>query len=287
VRSSMRWRLHIQRMLLFRPALLNYAMRRIPYVALRSEERTAIDKCFAHAAEVIRDISSARCTSQNWGWNAVWFLFQAVLIPLLGLYIDDRSNSSASCSPEAWQAQVETVVASLIRLRLWSPFVVPTLNGICRLHKVLESRSPRSRRRESDLAAVTPRLSSDLGVGHFGLKPSSGGDVNPNVNNAGDGTGQPPARLNVNFTPMALNIGSSPDQNMWDYIAWSDERVGTDFALAQFSATFSNAAITQYYDPSGHPALLDPYSVPFNFDDPTSQSYHSYQTYSPTSHPGS
>jgi hypothetical protein len=33
-----------QRILLYRPTLLSYAMRRVPYIALRSEERTAIEK---------------------------------------------------------------------------------------------------------------------------------------------------------------------------------------------------------------------------------------------------
>lgn len=280
MRSGMRWRLHVQRMLLFRPALLSYAMRRIPYVALRSEERTAVDKCFAHAAETIRDISSTKCTSQIWGWNAVWFLFQSVLIPLLGLYINDSSNTNASCSQEALQSQVEAVIASLIRMRPWSPFAIPTLNGVCRLHEArLGAESPsRSIRRDSGLTSVTTKT-ADRNA-DFVLKSPAAGEFDPQLNTERYLASQPHAVPHPN-SAMTFSMGNSPDQNMWDYITWSDERVGTDYALAQFNATFSNDTINQYYDNPGQPALMDPYSIGYNFDEQTSQSYHSYQPYPP------
>lgn len=240
IRSCMRWRVHVQRMLLFRPALLSYAMRRVPYVALRSDERRAVDKCFAHAAEAIHDISSAKCTSQIWGWSAVWFLSQAVLIPLLGLYINDSFNSNTSCGPTALLSKVEAVIASLIRMRPWGPFAVPTLNGVCRLHEaMLCTESSRNLRHGSKSKAVTTST-VELNADHIS---ESSADLT-----------------------MTSITGSSLDQNMWDYITWSDERLGADFPLAQFNATFSTDAINQYYAYSGEPDITNPYSMAYNFD---------------------
>ncbi|KAJ5827311.1 Major facilitator superfamily domain general substrate transporter [Penicillium robsamsonii] len=112
VRTVMRWRYYNHRMLLYRPTLLNYAMRRIPFMAIRVEERTAIQKCQEIAEISIQDISSTIKLNQMIGWNAVWMLFQATMVPLICL-----SAWVAEEDPTACKTQVETAMLTLGRMK--------------------------------------------------------------------------------------------------------------------------------------------------------------------------
>lgn len=118
VRTVMRWRFHNQRILLYRPVLLNFAMRQVPFIALQSEECTAIRKCCEIAEMSIHDISSTTELNQVVGWNAVWLLFQATMVPLICLSAGSTSTDSDSfASFEVCKAQVETALLALDRMR--------------------------------------------------------------------------------------------------------------------------------------------------------------------------
>ncbi|KAJ5568984.1 hypothetical protein N7450_011470 [Penicillium hetheringtonii] len=115
-RTVIQWRFHIQRMLLYRPKLLSYAMRRVPFMTLRMEERNAILKCLEIAETAIRTISKATRLNRMIGWNGVWFLFQAIMVPLVYLSTKstdyDPDGSFASC-----RTQVETAIMTIERLK--------------------------------------------------------------------------------------------------------------------------------------------------------------------------
>ncbi|KAL2839499.1 fungal-specific transcription factor domain-containing protein [Aspergillus pseudoustus] len=134
VRTVIRLRFHTQRMLLFRPTLLNQTMRRIPLIAIRADERTAIQRCRESAETVILDIAhTARAKNMNRmiGWNAVWFLFQATMVPLIclsgiGIFVESTDLEAAA---ESCKRLVETSILALGRMRPFSPTAGRTFEG--------------------------------------------------------------------------------------------------------------------------------------------------------------
>ncbi|KAL4863378.1 hypothetical protein BDV12DRAFT_206605 [Aspergillus spectabilis] len=119
VRTVMRWRFYNQRILLHRPILLNYAMRRVPFSAVRVEERAAIGKCHSNADLLIQDISGITELNQVIGWNAVWLLFQAAMIPLIILSTSPTDDDSPA-SFDTCKALVEAAILTLDRMRPYS-----------------------------------------------------------------------------------------------------------------------------------------------------------------------
>ncbi|OJD15851.1 hypothetical protein AJ78_03948 [Emergomyces pasteurianus Ep9510] len=207
-RTIMRWRYQNQRILLHRPVLLSYAMRRIPYVALRAEERSAIEKCRIVANETIRDISSATRLNKMTGWNAVWFIFQAALVPLLGLFIADNTVVDSTGTMDSCRAQVEIVMITLARMQLWSPAAIRTLEVVSRIFEAA-NRSHGESSSTRPAAPAEPPISTGQGT-----RPISHAE-------------QASLQNNKNAT-TPFNGDSGP--NMWDYLTWSDSSLWMGFA---------------------------------------------------------
>ncbi|KGO36724.1 Transcription factor, fungi [Penicillium expansum] len=196
VRTVMRWRFYNHRMLLYRPTLLNYAMRRVPFMAIRVEERTAIQKCQEIAAISIQDISLTTQLNQMIGWNAVWMLFQATMVPLICLSASVADNDSAA-SFEACKTQVETAMLTLGRMKPYGHTAGRSLEVISGIL-------------ESNLQA--PRA-SPLNASGDSLDPQS--FPPPSAFN----TGQQVARDRVSdWTATSFETLSS--QYMWEYLSW-------------------------------------------------------------------
>jgi hypothetical protein len=136
VRNIMRWRYILQRMSLYRPVLLTYAIRRAPYADLLEEDRSSIEKCIMLAGRVIKDISSSalRCPNQLCGWNAARILFEAVMIPLLALFIQGKSNLGIISNMDPYSSQVETAITALASLHAWSPTAPQMLSYVWRIY---------------------------------------------------------------------------------------------------------------------------------------------------------
>ncbi|KAE8549647.1 hypothetical protein EYB25_008169 [Talaromyces marneffei] len=121
-RTVMRWRFYNQRMLLYRPRLLNYAMRRIPLIAIKDEERVAVQRCREIAEVAIEDISTtttAMKMNQMIAWNAVWLVFQATMVPLIYLSVAavaDKQRDDGD-DVETCKAQVRRSISTLDRMR--------------------------------------------------------------------------------------------------------------------------------------------------------------------------
>lgn len=239
-RTIMRWRYQSQRILLHRPVLLSYAMRRIPYVALRAEERAAISKCRSAADETIRDISSATRLNQMSGWNAVWFVFQATLVPLLGIFIADNTAVESTATVDSCHAQVEIAMIALARMEAWSPTAKRTLEVVSRIFQASQrgpenTNTSNSNSNSNSNSAATPgsrvRTSSSGKSAH--PPHLAGGSISTdlshplilddlNMQHAGGGT----------VTTPALD-GSAA---MWDYLTWSDSAN----LLANFAGDLNN-----------------------------------------------
>ncbi|GIC93207.1 putative C6 transcription factor [Aspergillus udagawae] len=221
-RIVMRWRYFNQRMLLYRPTLLSYAMRRVPYIALRSEERTAIERCREIAEATIQDISSTAQSHQMSGWNATWLIYQATMVPLLGLFLNDATASDPRASFQSCQSQVETAMMVLARLQLWSPTAKRTLEAVSR---ILEAS-----KRGSDMGGAAGDLASgSCAQGREGIMSG----MMPGVISAQTEPGRGVAIANDGgmVDPMALPfMDDTAGQQLWDFLSWSDPTILSGFS---------------------------------------------------------
>lgn len=94
-RAIMHWRYMTLRMLMHRPYLLAAALRRASYTNMTADERIAVSKCRIIAGQSIDDIDATCQDDLIAGWNAVWIMYQAVMVPLVSLF-------SYLCSPAAY-----------------------------------------------------------------------------------------------------------------------------------------------------------------------------------------
>lgn len=136
----MRWRFYNQRMLLYRPRLLNYAMRQIPLIAMKDEERIAVQRCREIVEVAIEDISATTSMNMNQmiAWNAVWLLFQATMVPLIYLSVAAvaTDNDDNDEDVEACKAQVQTAIATLDRMK---PFGHTAERSLGMISSILET----------------------------------------------------------------------------------------------------------------------------------------------------
>lgn len=203
-RTVMHWRFHIQRMLLYRPRLLSYAMRRVPFMTIRVEERNAIIKCREIAEMAIQTISLATRLNQMIGWNGVWFLFQATMVPLVYLSTqsrdDDPDASFASC-----KAQVETAMLTLERMKPYGHTAQRSLEAIS---SILDACLVRSG------AVETPDTTE-----HFGFQ---------NISQLNGFDSEPPATRDRVLDWTMMSFENLPPQSMWEFLSWGTEDVWPD-----------------------------------------------------------
>ncbi|KAL2864351.1 putative C6 transcription factor [Aspergillus lucknowensis] len=213
-REVMKWRYHVQRIILYRPTLLSYAMRRVPYIALRSEERTAIERCREIAETAIRDISAAAKTPQMSGWNAVWFLFQSTMIPLLGLFINDNTVTDPRATTEACQAQVQDALLVFARLQQASPTARKTLDAVSRIFE--------ASKRGPTISLETNNMNANPSAAREpGIPPTMAPGVLPSQNDNGRGfVVTHDSGLTDPFPPSTMDDPNG--QYLWDFLSWSD-----------------------------------------------------------------
>ncbi|KAH2277429.1 hypothetical protein KXW96_002420 [Aspergillus fumigatus] len=132
-RTIMRWSLHNLRILLYRPFLLRYALRRVPAIMLPSDERPAIEKCQQLARDAIRDIAETQVKSPAAAWGVIWHGFQASLVPLLKLSIlaaEADGHDVDMEMVESCREQLEAAMAAIERVEAWQPTARPSLDLI-------------------------------------------------------------------------------------------------------------------------------------------------------------
>lgn len=131
VRLVMKWRFQNIRVVLHRPVLLSTALRRCPFANLSAEEKVAVGKCRIIAAKTIEDISNECLPDLISGWNAVWFTFQACMVPLVSLFSDTSMPEEA----EKWRASVEIALAFFERSKPWSIAAKRSMDAISKLYQ--------------------------------------------------------------------------------------------------------------------------------------------------------
>lgn len=111
----MKWRYQNLRIVLYRPVLLNLANRGNECTPTQ-DELDAIVKCRMVAKETIADIAREWTPNQMLGWNGVWFLYQASMIPLVMMFWESWNTQQVrDC-----QEQIEVVLEAFDGLADWS-----------------------------------------------------------------------------------------------------------------------------------------------------------------------
>jgi hypothetical protein len=83
------------------------------------------------AAQTIQDMSNECLPELICGWNAVWFTFQACMVPLVSLF----SDASLPTEAQSWQASVETALGFLERSKPWSISAKRSMDAVSRLYQ--------------------------------------------------------------------------------------------------------------------------------------------------------
>ena len=134
-RAVMHWRYQNLRMLMHRPFLLAAALRKSPYASMSPEEKVAVGRCRILAGQTISDIVETCQEELIAGWNAVWLMYQAVMVPLVSLFSQLslpglKVETSPGKSPDGgkgsdddvakWRHQVETAIAFFGKMHRFS-----------------------------------------------------------------------------------------------------------------------------------------------------------------------
>jgi hypothetical protein len=140
-RLVMKWRFQNIRIVLHRPYLLATALRRCTWSSLTAEERVVVGKTRLIAMKTIEDISQECMPDLLSGWNAVWFCFQACMVPLVSLFSD------AGCPEEVhkWRAAIETGLQFFDSARNYSIAAKRSADAVARLYqayKVYAAQTP-------------------------------------------------------------------------------------------------------------------------------------------------
>lgn len=147
-KNVMRWRCHLTRIILHRPALLWWAMRSRKFSSktLSQQKRTAIDLCRSVTAELISDVISTWQTTQQPActmpaWHASGVLYQAVMVPLLSLFSDLHDTITLHNSRQ----QVEATITALVEMSHWCKSAKRSLEVVSRLYEASRRHSPELR----------------------------------------------------------------------------------------------------------------------------------------------
>jgi hypothetical protein len=131
----MKWRFQNLRIILHRPYLLTTALRRCAWSTLSAEEKLAVGKCRILAIKTIDDISQECMPDLLAGWNAVWFCFQACMVPLVSLFAD----ASMPDEVRKWKAAVETALRFFESMRHYSIAAKRSADAVSKLYQAYKA----------------------------------------------------------------------------------------------------------------------------------------------------
>ncbi|KAH8678620.1 fungal-specific transcription factor domain-containing protein [Tricladium varicosporioides] len=114
-RCIMKWRYQNLRIVLHRPVLLNLANSGNEAHASQ-EEIAVVAKCRLIAKQAIEDIAREWTPNQMLGWNGVWFMYQASMIPLVSMFWESWNTQLV----RECQSQIEIVLEAFDGMTDWS-----------------------------------------------------------------------------------------------------------------------------------------------------------------------
>lgn len=151
-RVVLKWRYHNIRFLLHRPILLDTVIRIIPMNHLALNERVAVSKCRDIAMETIFSIQAEWRPNKICCWNAVWFLFQACLIPLMAIAVESEDHEDY----QNWCNQVQTGIDACEEMSQFSPVGQKTKTVLMQIFMAVVNNSTVNSKHEVDAEAQPP-----------------------------------------------------------------------------------------------------------------------------------
>jgi hypothetical protein len=104
---------------------------------LSAEEKLVVGKCRIIAANTIDDMSAEFQPDLISGWNAVWFTFQACMVPLVSLFSDTSIPEEA----DKWKTSIETALRFFERNIPWSIAAKRSLDAVSKLYQAYKVQS--------------------------------------------------------------------------------------------------------------------------------------------------
>ncbi|RMZ70845.1 fungal specific transcription factor domain-containing [Pyrenophora seminiperda CCB06] len=239
-RLVMKWRLQNIRVILHRPILLTTALRHASWASLSADEKVSVGKCRLIACKTIEDISRDCMPDLISGWNAVWFCFQACMVPLVSLF----SDSSIPKEVEKWKASIETALNFFEAVKDWSIAAKKSKDAVTRLYAAYKTQaSTLSQRTQGTVSHMSyPQQYQQQGNTqthtHFPLPGTSNGPAMINAHSTNYGQQNQSSFMHYNPTMTGwANSGNDPTMlnNFWDDMMWDTnlpDMLETPFGIA-------------------------------------------------------
>lgn len=207
-RCVMKWRYQNLRIVIYRPVLLNLANRGNDATPTQ-EELEAVSKCRALAKQNIEDIAREWTPNQMLGWNGVWFMYQAAMIPLVSMFWESWNTQLV----RECQAQIEIVLEAFEGLSDWSLAARRSREVVSKMYEA--SKRPLTRQASPKLGPVMMNgIGNGNGMGLANgmngtpdLGMTNGNGIHGNMMDMGDGH---PVEMVGEEGIMLL------DQGVWD-----------------------------------------------------------------------
>ncbi|KAJ5364024.1 uncharacterized protein N7496_009737 [Penicillium cataractarum] len=116
-RVVLKWRYQNIRFLLHRPLVLDTIVRQTPFHCLSTNEQAIVSRCRDIAAESILSIQAEWRPNKICCWNAIWFIFQACLVPLMALALEPTDHAEY----QNWYHQVQIGITICREMSQFSP----------------------------------------------------------------------------------------------------------------------------------------------------------------------
>lgn len=168
-RCVIRWRYLNLRIILHRPVLLNLANRvnSAQSRPLSEEELLSVRQCRAVAKQIIEDIAYEWTPNQMLGWNGVWNIYQASMIPLVSMFLEPGDEQLV----KECHGQIEIVLATLDAMIGWSLAARRSREVVSKLYEA--SKRPSTRQPSPRLGPMS--MNSVDGITH-GVQAMNGSD---------------------------------------------------------------------------------------------------------------
>jgi hypothetical protein len=158
------------------------------------------------------------------GWNGVWFLFQATMVPLVSLSTKLRDDDPDALF-ESCKTQVETSMVTLERMKPYGHTAQRSLEVISSIFEACLG--------STGALEKTPDTTAEC-LGFQNNSQLNGVDPNP------------PATQDRVLDWTMMSFESLPPQSMWEFLSWGVEDLwpevsGLEFENQEFSI-FSNAS---------------------------------------------
>lgn len=202
----MKWRYQNLRMLLHRSVLLSLASSGSTHAA--EHDIAAIETCRDLAQQTIEDIAREWTRNQMSGWNAVWFLYQAAMIPLVSVFW--QWNSARV--PE-WHKQIETVLELLDAMEDWSLAARRSREVVFRMYEASRNLQRQQQHHRSQSPADSTTSSHHMGM--TGGRTSPRLIIGPSADTAVEMPHMSPIGIVDPESIMGM-MGVSDQQSLWD-----------------------------------------------------------------------